>query len=148
MEEASPPEVLGTGCRTEELWRPPARVDIVSQIPVQLRLGTECMDAVVLVQKSAPHKLHLGDTQPALGIALVVQELNLFTHKPKNLPRPRDAGPPEENSKGESLPNAGRITTLVQDSEKPTLQSQRPGGLPALVDTPREERPIAKYQGE
>ena len=27
------------------------RVDIVSQIPVQLRLGTECMDAVVLVQK-------------------------------------------------------------------------------------------------
>ena len=47
------------------------RVDIVSQIPVQLRLGTECMDAVVLVQKRAPHKLLLGtDTQPALGIAL------------------------------------------------------------------------------
>jgi len=54
-------------------------VDILSQIPLQLKLKGKCVDAVVLVQKGAPNQLLLGtDVQSRLGMALVVEEYDLL----------------------------------------------------------------------
>jgi hypothetical protein len=59
------------------------RVDILSQIPLQMKLDNKCAEAVVLVQKEAPNQLLLGtDVQPKLGIALVVKEIDLLTQEP------------------------------------------------------------------
>ena len=54
-------------------------VDIVSQIPLRLRLRDRCVKAVVFVQKDAPNQLLLGtDNQPKLGICLVLVRCDLL----------------------------------------------------------------------
>ena len=72
------------------------RVDIVSQTSLQLTLGEKQIDTIVLVQKGAPNNLLLGtDTQPRLGIALVIQRVDMLTHSPvatQNEDRHLDAG--------------------------------------------------------
>lgn len=59
------------------------RVDLVSQTVLQLALGGRQTNAIVLVQKGAPNDLLLGtDTQPKLGIALVIQSTDMLTQTP------------------------------------------------------------------
>ena len=64
IERFSAPAVALTSCGGE-------RLNIVAQIPVVLSQGERNLDAVVLVQKDAPHSLLLGtDLQAQLGFSL------------------------------------------------------------------------------
>ena len=64
MEWFSAPAVTLTSCGGE-------RLDIFAQIPVVLSQGEQNVDAVVLVQKDAPHSLLLGsELQARLGFSL------------------------------------------------------------------------------
>ena len=57
-------------------------MDILSQIPLQLKLKGKCVDAVVPVQKGAPNQLLLRtDVQSRLGMALVVEEYDLLSQQ-------------------------------------------------------------------
>ena len=51
------------------------RLNILSQVNLSLTHGSRTIEAVVLVQEGAPHKLLLGtDLQPKLGFRLLVEE--------------------------------------------------------------------------
>ena len=72
-------------------------MDLVSQILLRLALGKKQVETVVLLQKGAPNDLLLGtDTQPRFGIALVIQNADMFTQSPVN---PQDSSRSQDDSR-------------------------------------------------
>ena len=88
LERFAAPAVTLTGCGGN-------RLNIIAQIPVVLSQGERNTEAVVLVQKGAPHNVLLGtDLQAELGFSLVLES------------------------------NRGRVDLLSQEAQEPSLQEQ------------------------
>ena len=120
-------------------------VDIVSQTQLQLALGERKTDSTVLVQKGAPNKLLLGtDVQPKLGIALVVQRVDMLTRSPisgQDEDQPPATGAAESTWRGpEDQRDFGEQKPQLQDSRQANSAGSPTGGAPPqLQELTRDE---------